>query len=413
MWRVVSHPSIPQSSPSPAANDTACKPSLSSWQALPEVLVRTPIPWRLLGWGVALCAFLVLCVVVAAEVRAVSVPMLVAFATAYVINPVVDMLARFHIRRTPSIVLLLTLFLGVTVAMGFILGPQIADEARQVPDKLHQVLDELRPWAWRVLHIELPHDLDTILDALKLEVVGHEDAGFGDIARSVGTMLKVIFGSTVSIIASLGGIVMTPVFAFYLLRDFHSIVETVDAITPRPARDSVNRCLKDIDAALNGFVRGQLIVGGILAVVYSIGFAYIGLPLALLVGILTGLGNMIPYAGTAMGLVAATLMGFLSWKGWGTFASIYGLFVFNHVLEAWIITPRIVGRSVGLSPFLIIVSILVFGELFGFLGVLIAVPATAVLKILLRQAQLQYQASSLYRGEGMQHEPNAALAIKS
>jgi predicted PurR-regulated permease PerM len=336
--------------------------------------------------------------IVAGRVRAVSIPLFVSFAIAYVLNPVVDALARFRINRTLAITLLLTAFVGITVGMGFVLGPQIAGEARQVPDKLHQLLDELRPLVWRVFDIELPHDIDTIVDALKVEMVGHQDPGFGNIARAAGGMLTVIFGSTVSVLASLGGVVMIPVFAFYLLRDYHSILATVDAVTPRPARDGVNRCLKDIDAALNGFIRGQLIVGAILAVIYSIGFALIGLPLALLVGILTGVGNMVPYAGTAIGLVAATLMGFLGWQGWGTFASIYGLFIFNHMVEGWIITPRIVGRSVGLSPFLIIVAILVFGELFGFVGVLIAVPATAVLKIVLRVAQRHYQASALYRG---------------
>jgi predicted PurR-regulated permease PerM len=387
--------SITQTAPDVAAN---AKPT-GGQTLLPEVMVRMPIPWSRLAWSIGLTGFTVACCVVASRVRAVSVPMLVAFVVAYVLNPVVDALARFRINRTLAITLLLTAFLGITAAMGFILGPQIAAEARQVPDKLHQALDELRPLVWRVFTIELPHDLDTILDALKVEMVGHQDPGFGDIARAAGGILTVVFGGTVSVLASLGGVLMTPVFAFYLLRDFHVILDTIDKVTPRPARQSINRCLKDIDAALNGFIRGQLIVGGILAVIYSIGFALIGLPLALLVGIMTGLGNMVPYVGTAIGLVAATLMGFLSWNGWGTFASIYGLFILTHLVEGWVITPRIVGRSVGLSPFLIIVAILVFGELFGFFGVLVAVPATAVLKIVLRATQRHYEASALYRGE--------------
>jgi predicted PurR-regulated permease PerM len=334
----------------------------------------------------------------AGHVRTVTVPMVVAFAIAYIFNPVVDRMERKHIPRGLAIVLLLGGFVALSVILGRIIGPQITAEAMEVPHKLRQLLSQVRPWAHRVLDVELPDSLDSILAALQNQVALREQSPFAGVANRASELLSLIFGGTVSVLASLGSLAMVPFFSFFFLRDFHIILAASLRLWPAPSRPYLYSTMQEIDRMLSGFVRGQLIVGAILAVLYSLGFWLVHLPLALLVGIVTGLGNMVPFVGTAVGLVAATLMGVLSWESWGHMAIIYGVFVGIHLLEAWLITPRIVGGSVGLSPLWVIVSILVFGELFGFFGILVAVPLAAMIKIVGRHLLTRYRASEFYAG---------------
>jgi len=337
--------------------------------------------------------------IAASHVRTVTVPMVVAFAIAYIFNPVVDRIERYRVPRSLAIVLLLSTFLALSVLLGLIVGPQVTQEAIEVPHKLRQLLGQVRPWAHRLFDIDLPDSFDSMLAALQAQVAMREQAPFAGLAHRASELLSLLFGGTVSVLASLGSLLLVPLFAFFFLRDFHGILTGTALLWPAPSRPLFLATMAEIDSMLSGFVRGQLIVGAILAVLYSMGFYLVHLPLALLVGIITGLGNMVPFVGTAIGLVAATLMGLLSWQSWGHMALIYGVFVIIHVLEAWLITPRVVGGSVGLSPLLVIISILVFGELFGFFGILLAVPLAAVLKIMGRHLWARYRGSAFYAGE--------------
>jgi predicted PurR-regulated permease PerM len=362
------------------------------------VTVRLPIPWQTLGWSTTVLTLLAVLLTAASHVRTVTVPMVVAFAIAYIFNPVVDRIERYRVPRSLAIVLLLGTFLALSVLLGLIVGPQVAQEAIEVPHKLRQLLAQVRPWAHRLFDIDLPDSFDSMLAALQAQVAMREQAPFAGLAHRASELLSLLFGGTVSVLASLGSLLMVPLFAFFFLRDFHAILAGVALLWPDPTRPVFLATMREIDSMLSGFVRGQLIVGAILAVLYSMGFYLVHLPLALLVGIVTGLGNMVPFVGTAVGLVAATLMGLLSWQSWGNMALIYGVFVIIHVLEAWLITPRVVGGSVGLSPLLVIISILVFGELFGFFGILVAVPLAAIIKIVGRRLLARYRGSAFYAG---------------
>lgn len=375
-------------------------PGLASAQAGRALTVRLPIPWAQLGWSTLIVAVATTLLWAASHVRTVTVPMVVAFAVAYIFNPVVDRMERRGIPRAAAIISLLGGFLALSVLLGFIIGPQVATEAMEVPHKLRQLLGKVRPWAHRLLDIDLPDSLDSILAALQAQIAQREQTPFAGIAGRASEILSIVFGGTVSVLASLGSLLMVPLFSFFFLRDYHLILAHTANLWPGPSRPFLLATMHEIDRMLSGFVRGQLIVGAILALLYSLGFYWVRLPLALLVGIVTGVGNMVPFVGTAVGLVAATLMGVLSWQSWGHMALIYGVFVIIHVLEAWLITPRIVGGSVGLSPLWVIISILVFGELFGFFGVLVAVPLAAMLKIIGRHVLVRYRGSAFYRGDG-------------
>lgn len=360
------------------------------------VTVRLPIAWPVLGWSTLGVSLIVLAAMTASHVRTVTVPMVVAFGIAYIFNPVVDRIERRGIPRSIGIVLLLSGFLVLSLVLGLIVGPQVAQEAMEVPHKVRLLLGQVRPLVHRFTEFELPDSLDSILAALQTQLATREQSPFSGLATRASELLSLVFGGTVSVLASLGSLAMVPLFAFFFLRDYHVILGGIVSLWPVGSRPWMLGTMREIDDMLASFVRGQLIVGGILAVLYALGFYLVGLPLGLLLGLVTGFGNMVPFVGTAVGLVATTLMGVLSWQGVGHMALIYAVFVAIHVLEAWLITPRIVGGSVGLSPLLVIISILVFGELFGFFGILLAVPTAAVLKILGRRLLGHYTRSQFY-----------------
>ena len=393
----MSEPLIPYSPGDDSGKAAAPRPHPGS---ITEVRLQTRIQWRRVGWMGSLFLLLGLVVYIAAQVRPVTIPMLVAFTIAYILDPIVDSMERRGMSRTASIIVLMFVSLLGSAAWIIGVGPIIWDELVHVPERLQQLLVQGRPWIEHTFRIHLPTDIDSMVLALQDELMGPDtDSSMAGLVRRFSNLLRTVFGGTVSILASSVGIIMLPFFVFYLLRDFPLLVSTVQNLVPLPYRAAVQLRLREIDLTLNAFLRGQLLLGCILAVYYGVGFTLWGVPLGLVLGISTGLCNMIPYMGTVLGLTTATLLTLLSWQGWPQLAGIYAMFAVGHALEGWVITPRIVGNRVGLSPFFVITAVLVFGELFGFFGVLVAVPVTAILRILLRVATEHYRASSFYRGD--------------
>ena len=216
--------------------------------------------------------------------------------------------------------------------------------------------------------------------------------------QPAGSVAKSIFGSTASALSAVAALVLIPVFAFFLLRDFDLIIARIGALIPVNYRPFIRSRMIEIDETLSRFVRGQLTVSAILVLLYSLGLWIVGLPLALVIGVVAGVGNLVPYLGTTLGFLLAGVMLALDWQGWGHVGAVAGVFAAVQVLEGWVITPKVVGDSVGLSTLSVIVSVMIFGELFGFYGVLVAVPAAAILKILFREGLDAYRASEFFRG---------------
>lgn len=347
--------------------------------------------WRRLGWAVAVLGLLAALVWVAILVPIVSVPLLVSLIIAYLLAPLVDTLERWGIARTLGIVLLVLGSLGVLA--GAVAGavPLVADEIRRVPAQLAELFERASAWVEATFGLEVPRTGDEIRAALTAGLDEFEDA-----ESWLGSVAQVVFGRTVSAIGMLLGLAMIPVFSFFLLRDFGKIQASLRSLVPPAYRGVVGKRVREIDSALGGFVRGQLIVAGILAVLYAVGLWLVGLPLAILVGVIAGLGNMIPFLGTAAGLIIATVVALLDWQGLVQLLLVYGVFAAVQALESWLITPNIVGGRVGLSPFGVIVAVLAFGELFGFLGILLAVPVAAVLKIFLKATIESYRQSEFF-----------------
>ena len=382
-------PKVP--APEPLSNDAPHAAPTPASSALPSGARR---PWIRLAWDLGLILALVLIVWLAAQVKGFTVPFIIAFIIAYLLDPLVDRFEASGISRTLAIGIILGLFLIGAGLLAVLLVPQVAAEFSLIPSKLKLFLTQAQPWLEAQFGTAIPGDIRGGLDAV-LKELGEQDAS--TLLKPAGTIAKSVFGSTATALSGVVALTLIPIFSFFLLRDFDIIIAKLNALVPARYRTFVSAKMTEIDETLSRFVRGQLSVAGILVVLYGIGLWVVGLPLAMVIAVVAGLGNLIPYLGTTLGVALAAVMLMLDWQGWGHVGTVALVFGIVQVLEGWVITPRVVGDSVGLSTLSVIVAVMVFGELFGFYGVLIAVPAAAILKILIREALDAYRSSTFFR----------------
>jgi predicted PurR-regulated permease PerM len=231
--------------------------------------------------------------------------------------------------------------------------------------------------------------------SIKAFVLQTFSTSFDDGFRQALTSLRI--GGSVAL-ALVGNLILIPVVLFYLLVDWQRLVRHVEALVPVPARGVYDRFVNECDEVLGQYLRGQLSVMALLAVYYSVALWAFGLELAFPIGVFTGLAVFVPYVGFGVGLVLAVLAGVLQFapsEALLMVAVVYGL---GQLVESFVLTPRLVGERIGLHPLHVIFALMAFGQLFGFVGVLVALPASAVLLVAIRRLRAQYQASALYRG---------------
>ncbi|MHB1845600.1 MAG: AI-2E family transporter [Deltaproteobacteria bacterium] len=326
--------------------------------------------------------------------RSVAIPVLLGAAAAYTLDPVVSRLERHGLSRTAGTVIV-GLGLGALVLsfLAFVL-PALAQELELVPAELKQLAREGLPPSlglsgmaarlpgWLANPVGLFTDrtakvADRILPAL---------SGIGAVAlASTGTAVRVVTGAIVA-----------PLVAFYLLRDYHALLSGAQSLVPVRFRASMAEHLAEVDRVMAGFIRGQLTVGALLSLAYTVVLGISGVHLALLIGVVTGFGNIIPYLGLVLGITLSLLMALLHWEGIALLAKIALSFGGLSLLESTFLTPRLVGNRVGLPAAAVVVAILSFGALFGFAGILVAVPATALLKVAARSLLRAWRASAWY-----------------
>ncbi|RYZ35285.1 MAG: AI-2E family transporter, partial [Myxococcaceae bacterium] len=205
-------------------------------------------------------------------------------------------------------------------------------------------------------------------------------------------------GNTARFVATLLGLSVVPVLAFFFLQDYPRIMGSIRDLLPRRSVALVSQRFREVDEVLSAFVQGQLAVGAILSVIYAVGLSVARIDLAIAIGLIAGFGNMVPYLGTGIGVVLALMGVLLSWQGPWQLAVVAATFVVGQMLEGFVITPRVVGEKVGLSAVAVILAVLAFGELFGFVGILLAVPASAILKVVLSVVIQRYRRTDLYKG---------------
>jgi predicted PurR-regulated permease PerM len=193
-------------------------------------------------------------------------------------------------------------------------------------------------------------------------------------------------------------LMLAPVVLFYLLLDWHGMIGRIANIVPRPWHEKIDGIATDIDAVLSQYLRGQVLVMALLAAYYCVALWLAGIPSALSIGVFTGLLIFIPYLGYATGLLLALLVATLQFAGWGPIVAVLIVYGIGQVLESFLLTPFLVGERIGLHPLAVIFALMAFGQLFGFFGVLAALPASAALLVGLREVRTLYLASRFYRG---------------
>ncbi len=324
--------------------------------------------------------------------------LLIALGLAYILDPVVDRLERAVRSRALAIVLLIVPLLGILSLVITLLVPRLLDELVVFGSKLPRLFEMAFEWSKALLlsrfQLELPHSFAELMQRFGSEI---KQAVPGVLAAAQ-TAASGLFVGGAGVFRALSGFLFVPIFAIYLLYDFDRILAYLRGLIPRPWEDTVVDHLRQIDNAVASFFRGQLTVCLVLGSLYSVGFSLIGLKMALLTGLLTGALAIVPYAGALIGLLFALASALLWFESWWLVAGVLLVFATVQGVDGLMITPRILGRSVNLSPLLIIVALMVGGKLMGFLGVLVAVPAAASVRVIGRSLVLAYQRSSFYLG---------------
>jgi predicted PurR-regulated permease PerM len=329
-------------------------------------------------------------------------PLATALAIAYLFDPLID---RFEARGVPrglAILLLLALTGAALFGVAFVLIPamqrDIAELSRDLPNYLEQTLSALGPRLEDLLGVSLPRSVQEAIESIR---TGELQIPF-ETAR--GLLERVLHGVT-GTVGALVSLLLIPVLAYYLLVEFDRIRLGVLDLVPRAYQELVAAEAARVDALISGFIRGQLTVCLLLGVLYGVGFAVIGIDLAIVIGVASGLLAIIPYVGGAVALTSAVGMTLLQYGFDARLALVVGWYLFVQVLEGFVLTPRIVGGNLGMHPVTVIVALLIGGDLLGFLGLLIAVPAAAVLQVFVQELVSRYRESPLYADTGRVEVP--------
>jgi predicted PurR-regulated permease PerM len=358
----------------------------------------TPTQKRALAWlGIAGVLALLLWLL-----APVLTPFVVAAVLAYALTPLVnrlDALAGGRVPRLLAVVVVELLFIIAMLGLLLLIVPILAKELpllrQQVPVLLDLLNNALKPLAAQ-FGVSLALDVASLKEfVLKYLNANMEDA-FGSVVSSVKLGGSVAF-------SLIGNAVLIPVALFYLLMDWDKFIHRLLELVPPHMREGVDSFTAEADAVLGQYLRGQLLVMGLLAAYYSVGLSLFGLDLAVPIGIFTGLAIFVPYVGFGIGLILATLAGFLEFAGaaagpWRAVIMVAVVYGSGQVVEGFFLTPRLVGERIGLHPLAVIFALLMFGQLFGFVGVLVALPASAVLLVAIRRTRVSYMNSKLYLG---------------
>lgn len=336
--------------------------------------------------------------VVLAALRLLSpvlLPFVVGMVIAYFLNPVVDKLSGAGVPRVLSTVLLLVFALAALgVAVAVLLPPAI-EQGRSLLAAMPQEADRLQGVLEQAAREHFGDRFPQAMEAVNRAIAGATDA----IPALAGTIAQSLWSHGMATFSFLSLMLVTPLVAFYALLDWPKILAKVDSWLPRDNAGQIRALAHDIDSRVAAFIRGQGVVCLVLAAFYAIALSALGLRYGFLVGLLTGIFSFVPFAGWAMGLLTATGLAVVQyWPEITSILFVVGVFLAGQALDAALLSPQIVGSKIGLHPVWLIFSLLVFSYLFGFLGLLVAVPVAAAIGVLVRFALDTYMHSTVYRG---------------
>ena len=317
-------------------------------------------------------------------------PFLFAAILAYICNPLVERLAKRGVPRSFAAAIVLALLIAVTTVLVLILLPLVVRQVRAVAEQLPIYVEWARtyvaPWVQENFGVEL--EVQLVRDWVR------ENAA--ELQSLAVRLLPSIRTGGLALIEFALNLVLVPVVLFYLLRDWDNLVRHIDVMIPRRWHATTRTIFRDIDRVLGEFLRGQLLVMFLMSVFYIVGLWLVGLEYALAVGLIAGLLTFVPYLGVIVGAGLATLTGVLQFDSYTPIFWIWGIFFAANMLEGYVFVPLLVGDRIGLHPVTVMFALLAFGQLFGFFGVLLALPVSAALLVWLRYLRGRYLGSGIY-----------------
>lgn len=326
--------------------------------------------------------------------RGVLVPFVAGMAIAYLLDPVCDRIERWGCSRTLATTVVTVLFVLIFAGVLLLLAPLIQSQVVDLIARGPQLLESLTRRAGPLIALVEQH--------LSLEEVGQLRSMLGGqaggILRWIGQALAGVLSSGLALFSILSLLFITPIVTFYLLRDWDRLMARLDNLLPRQHAEVIRQQARLIDETLAGYARGQATVCLVLAAFYGVGLTLVGLDFGLAVGIASGLLSFIPFVGTITGFIAAIAIAIAQFSEWTSVMLVAGVFIGGQVLEGNFLTPKLVGDKIGLHPVWVIFALLAGGALFGFVGVLLALPVSAIVGVLVRFGIDRYRGSPLYHG---------------
>lgn len=343
-------------------------------------------------WWLGIIGFFVLMLY---QLRVILLPFVLGMMIAYLLDPVVDRLQRYGLSRIVSTMLVTVGFFIAFTALILALSPLVAEQLMgfisTIPDLVEQASLLYNQQVDQVLHAVPDDQVATIKDV------------FGNLTNmAVGmlsTLVNNLFSSGASLLNLISMLLLTPIVAFYCLKDWDHMLRVIDNLLPRKYVKTVRAQINEIDVTISGFLRGQVLVCTVLAIYYALALTIVGLPFGLLVGALTGALVIIPYVGWLSGFLIALALAYVHGDAaYHLLMTVAVIYLIGQAVESYFLTPKMVGDRVGLHPLWLIFGMLAGGVLLGFVGVLLAVPITAVIGVLTRFTIERYLKSSLYKG---------------
>lgn len=346
----------------------------------------------LLRWLLILL-FVVLGWVVLSYLAHILAPILAALGIAYLLDPILEMMVRRGMSRTLAAGVLLLSFLGLLVGGAIFAIPRIAHQLEEFARDLPMFLTNLSAWAESRFGVEIPHDWKAYLQSDEVKnALGTASGPLREVATTA-------LGGLFSVLAVLAELLLVPVFAFYFLADWPNLWHRLEHMIPPRRRANIRELVRQIDGVVSNWVRGQAIVTTILAVLYAICFSIVGMPLSVPIGLVVGALTVIPFVGTFVGAAIAVLVTLGGGGSIQTLALVGGVIGVLHLLEAAVLTPKIVGHRVGLSESAALLAVVAGGKLLGFVGVVLAVPIAATFAVLVRYAVRYYETTAFFGRE--------------
>ena len=334
----------------------------------------------------------------------VLTPFVVAATFAYLFDPLANRLQRLGLGRNlaVSIVFLALMFLLILVLLLLVpyLSHQIAVFIKHLPDWFGWAQNVVVPW--------LNHQFDLSLEMPDTQsLLGVLQEHWKEAGGVATTVVAGVSKSGLAVVSWITRLVVIPVAFFYLLRDWNVMIKHIHDFLPRSVEPTVNQLARESDETLSAFVRGQLSVMISLGVIYGVGLWAVGIDIGPLIGIIAGLISFVPYLGSITGILMGVIAALVQYGDWTHVLLVLVIFVVGQLLEGYVLVPRLVGEKIGLHPLAVIFAVLAGGELFGFLGVLLALPVASVLVVVLRYFYFRYRDSALYHAEAHEMNPNA------